>query len=323
MKSRHLQRILRKENQIAHMQVVFCDVQLYSKRNSHTMIQIVNKLNELLKSCLLELQQTFAEYLDNNDLLLVRDVITLPTGDGAATVFTFSGLHDIHVAYAETLLAKTLQLQQKPRCDRFDKQGWCNCHPYMNLRIGVSEGRGIIYEDLNGRFNVAGEAVNMASRAMSIARPNQIVLTDNAYKELMDLTADTKISLDFEEIKDAVVKHGTKITVYAYRRTRPVRRFNENTLIDWEVNADIEVDGKLVVGNKAAIHGNIAAKDVIVCGSVTGDITATGRLEIRSRCILVGDIKTAHMTIEEGATFIGKSQIVSGFPKIPHGGTRF
>jgi cytoskeletal protein CcmA (bactofilin family) len=36
------------------------------------------------------------------------------------------------------------------------------------------------------------------------------------------------------------------------------------------------------------------------------------RCELKSKCTLQGDLKAARLVIEEGATFIGKSEVTSG-----------
>jgi cytoskeletal protein CcmA (bactofilin family) len=36
------------------------------------------------------------------------------------------------------------------------------------------------------------------------------------------------------------------------------------------------------------------------------------RCELKSRCTLQGDLKASRLVIEEGATFVGKSEVTSG-----------
>ncbi len=74
-----------------------------------------------------------------------------------------------------------------PECEKFNSFGWCNCHNKFNVKIGISEGRGIIYKDFNQNYNLAGSMINMASRLLSEANRNQILLTQEAYKQIIDL----------------------------------------------------------------------------------------------------------------------------------------
>jgi cytoskeletal protein CcmA (bactofilin family) len=45
---------------------------------------------------------------------------------------------------------------------------------------------------------------------------------------------------------------------------------------------------------------------------VSGNVTVSERCELKSKCTLQGDLKAARLIIEEGATFIGKSEVSSG-----------
>src|SRR6266568_3465140 len=89
-------------------------------------------------------------------------------------------------------------------------------------------------------------------------------------------------------------------------------KFQKELLIDGKVEGDINSDGILTVGENAEILGEIKTKSITVYGKVHGNITVTERCELKSKCVLQGDLKAARLTIEEGATFIGKSEVTSG-----------
>jgi len=84
--------------------------------------------------------------------------------------------------------------------------------------------------------------------------------------------------------------------------------FQKELLIDGKVQGQIISDGVLTIGENAKIRGEIQTKSVTVHGKVHGNITAE-RCELKSNCTLEGDLKAARLIIEEGATFIGASQI--------------
>jgi cytoskeletal protein CcmA (bactofilin family) len=85
-------------------------------------------------------------------------------------------------------------------------------------------------------------------------------------------------------------------------------RFQKELLIDGKVQGQITSDGGLTIGENADIRGEIKTKSVTVHGKVHGNITVE-RCELKSNCTLQGDLKAARLIIEEGATFIGTSQI--------------
>ena len=89
-------------------------------------------------------------------------------------------------------------------------------------------------------------------------------------------------------------------------------KFQKELLIDGKVEGEIHSDGALTIGENADIRGEIKTKSITVYGKVQGNITVGERCELKSRCTLQGDLKAARLVIEEGATFIGKSEVTSG-----------
>ena len=89
-------------------------------------------------------------------------------------------------------------------------------------------------------------------------------------------------------------------------------KFQKELLIDGKVEGEINSDGVLTIGENADIRGEIKTKSITGYGKVQGNITVGERCELKSRCTLQGDLKAARLVIEEGATFIGKSEVTSG-----------
>jgi cytoskeletal protein CcmA (bactofilin family) len=84
--------------------------------------------------------------------------------------------------------------------------------------------------------------------------------------------------------------------------------FQKELVIDGKVQGQVTSNGVLTIGENAKIRGAIQTKSVTVHGKVHGNITAE-RCELKSNCTLEGDLKAARLIIEDGATFIGSSQI--------------
>ena len=53
-----------------------------------------------------------------------------------------------------------------------------------------------------------------------------------------------------------------------------------NIRFDGEMTGDVSTDGDLAVGEHGRIKGNVTARNVVVGGSVQGNVQTTGRLEI-------------------------------------------
>jgi len=94
-------------------------------------------------------------------------------------------------------------------------------------------------------------------------------------------------------------------------------KFQKELLIDGKVEGEINSDGVLTIGENANIQGEIKTKSITVYGKVVGNITVGERCELKSRCTLQGDLKAARLVIEEGATFIGKSEVTSAAASKP------
>jgi cytoskeletal protein CcmA (bactofilin family) len=106
--------------------------------------------------------------------------------------------------------------------------------------------------------------------------------------------------------------HGGKDILSSDVEIKGSIKFQKELLIDGKVEGDINSDGVLTVGENAEIRGEIKTKSISVYGKVHGNITVTERCELKSKCVLQGDLKAARLVIEEGATFIGKSEVTTG-----------
>jgi len=89
-------------------------------------------------------------------------------------------------------------------------------------------------------------------------------------------------------------------------------KFQKELLIDGKVEGEINSDGVLTIGENADIRGEVKTKSITVFGKVQGNITVAERCELKAKSTLQGDLKAARLVIEEGATFIGKSEVTSG-----------
>lgn len=81
-------------------------------------------------------------------------------------------------------------------------------------------------------------------------------------------------------------------------------------------------DHTLTVGPNAEVKAEILAKSVIILGSVTGNVTATERLDMRSTGSLIGDVASPRLVIADGGTLRGKVQMTVGSTASSHSGPR-
>lgn len=87
---------------------------------------------------------------------------------------------------------------------------------------------------------------------------------------------------------------------------------SEDIYIDGQLEGSVQLgEGSLTVGASGRLHANIVAKNVIVGGTLDGNIQAAERTEIRRTAVVNGDVQTRRIAIEEGAYFKGRLEILS------------
>ena len=85
---------------------------------------------------------------------------------------------------------------------------------------------------------------------------------------------------------------------------------NEDLHIDGSVEGLVQLDDrKLTVGASAKLTADVVAREVVVYGSVKGNLRARDRIEIKKDGSVIGDLTTARIMIEDGAYFKGSIEI--------------
>jgi cytoskeletal protein CcmA (bactofilin family) len=84
----------------------------------------------------------------------------------------------------------------------------------------------------------------------------------------------------------------------------------EELLVDGEVEGTLESHSLLTVGSSGKVRANIKAREVVIFGSVRGNVEVAEKIAIRDQGSLVGDIKAAGISIDDGAYFKGSIDIV-------------
>jgi cytoskeletal protein CcmA (bactofilin family) len=84
-----------------------------------------------------------------------------------------------------------------------------------------------------------------------------------------------------------------------------------NIRFDGEMNGDLTTEGDLSVGEGGRVKGNVGGRNVVVRGSIQGNVNTTGRLEILATGKVFGDIVVGSLIIDEGGILRGKSAVHS------------
>jgi cytoskeletal protein CcmA (bactofilin family) len=81
--------------------------------------------------------------------------------------------------------------------------------------------------------------------------------------------------------------------------------FKDTVRIDGHFRGEITSENTLIVGETGTVEATIHSKNVVISGSVAGDVFAPGSVVLHKSARLDGNIETPHLSIEDGATFNG------------------
>ena len=85
---------------------------------------------------------------------------------------------------------------------------------------------------------------------------------------------------------------------------------SEDLYLDGEVEGTIDLrEHSLVIGPNGRIRASISARELVLHGTVEGNVQATERVELKKSSTLMGDVSTQRIVIEDGAFFKGAIDI--------------
>ena len=86
-------------------------------------------------------------------------------------------------------------------------------------------------------------------------------------------------------------------------------KFSGELTLEGKLEGEINSDGVLHLGESGVVNGNLNVSSVVVRGKVNGNVTAKEKIEIKSKAEIFGDIRASKLVIEEGVTFVGKTEV--------------
>jgi len=82
--------------------------------------------------------------------------------------------------------------------------------------------------------------------------------------------------------------------------------------LEGHVEGEVTAQDTLTVGESAVVNARLNGSMIVVQGTVTGDVVAKTRLEIRAPGKVIGDVTTPSLVINEGAILEGRCSMRSG-----------
>jgi cytoskeletal protein CcmA (bactofilin family) len=84
----------------------------------------------------------------------------------------------------------------------------------------------------------------------------------------------------------------------------------EDLVIDGQVHGTIRIgDHNLAIGSGATVVADLAAKAIVISGTVKGSVKGSTRVELKSSARVEGDISAPKLVLEDGATLSGKVEM--------------
>jgi len=79
--------------------------------------------------------------------------------------------------------------------------------------------------------------------------------------------------------------------------------------IDGRLEGDVHTKGEVIVGEEGVVKGAITAGSLISSGRIKANVTVTERVQLLKTAILIGEVHSPIMVMEEGAKFQGVSDM--------------
>ena len=80
--------------------------------------------------------------------------------------------------------------------------------------------------------------------------------------------------------------------------------------LDGTLEGNIQLNGKLVVGDSGVVNGNILCVNANIIGTVNGNLSIKELLSLNATARVKGDILINKLSIEPGAVFTGKCRML-------------
>ena len=91
---------------------------------------------------------------------------------------------------------------------------------------------------------------------------------------------------------------------------------SEDLILDGRVEGTVSLlESRLTIGPSANIAADLSAKDILIMGRVHGNLSASGRVELRAGCMVEGDISALRLAVEDNAIFRGKVDLTQAVSK--------
>lgn len=86
--------------------------------------------------------------------------------------------------------------------------------------------------------------------------------------------------------------------------------FKDSLKIKGSFKGDIDASGLLIIGEGSIVEANVSANNIIVNGTVNGDVYAKEKVELLQTGRVYGNIKAKKIKISDGVIFNGRCEMI-------------
>ncbi|MFZ5876843.1 MAG: bactofilin family protein [Nitrospirota bacterium] len=94
-------------------------------------------------------------------------------------------------------------------------------------------------------------------------------------------------------------------------RFKGVVTYDGTVRIDGHIEGEVISTGTLIVGDTAVIDAEVSVATLVCGGKITGNVTATEKVQLLNPAVVSGSIKTPVLMIEAGVRFNGQCEMKS------------
>jgi len=113
--------------------------------------------------------------------------------------------------------------------------------------------------------------------------------------------------------KDEPKRNGNPDEIIAFlgkgTRFKGVVTYEGTVRVDGHIEGEIVSSGTLVVGETAVIDAEVSVGTLVCGGKITGNVTATDKVQLLNPAVVTGSIKTPALMIEAGVRFNGQCEM--------------
>jgi len=92
--------------------------------------------------------------------------------------------------------------------------------------------------------------------------------------------------------------------------------FRGEARVEGEVSGTVLARGTLHVAPGAVVRARIEAEELVVAGTVEGDVVAPRRVALLAGARLVGDVRTGALALADGSLLEGRCEMLTGLSEV-------